>query len=136
MSRFVAGARPDAALGAGGADGDAVELAVVAAWRRVAEDLLAVQLLGDARAVASFNCVVFCTTSVRPPLSAVSSRSVCGVDARVDRLAFGRVDGDRVEEGVAAVQRRSHLAQRRGARRVGAVRDDRQRRALGASAAR
>ena len=52
------------------------------------------------------------------------------VDAGVDRLPVRRVDRDRVDEGVAAQQRRAHLAQRGVAGRVGAVGDDQQRRAL------
>ena len=52
------------------------------------------------------------------------------VDPRVDRLRLRRVDRDRVDERVAAQQRRSHLAQRGVARRVGAVGDHQQRGAL------
>src|SRR2546428_8280476 len=43
------------------------------------------------------------------------------VHASINRLRLGRVDRDRVSEPVAAEERRSHVSERGGAGRVGAV---------------
>ena len=102
---------------------------------RVAEHVLAVQLLGDAR--RRF-------VELRRVLHDLGAAAALGgdlaqrlrVDPRVDRLALGRIDGDRVDERVAAPQRRPHVAQRCGARRVGAVRDHQERGRAGACASR
>ena len=88
------------------------------------------------RAAASASCAEFCTISVRPPLSAVISRSAAAFDPGVDRLPVRRVDRDRVDERVAAPQRRPQLAQGRGAGGVGAVGDDQHRGALARRACR
>src|SRR5580765_5970594 len=125
----VAGARADAVVRPRDPDAQAVKLPVGAAPRRIPEDVLAVQLLGDAR--SGF-------VELRRVLHDLRAPAALGRDlperrrlaARVDRLPIGRVDRDRVHEGVAAAQRRPYLPQRRRARRVGAVRDHENRRAL------
>ena len=70
------------------------------------------------------------TTSVRPPLWPVISFRVFDVDPLGDRLRLRRVDRDRVDEGVAAHERRAEVVQRGVARGVGAVGDEHDRRAL------
>ena len=58
------------------------------------------------------------------------SRSASTLTRVLIGLSLGRIDRDRVDERVAAQERRPHVAQRRVARRVGAVGDDQERGAL------
>src|SRR4051812_41068604 len=99
----VAAARPHPIVRAGDAYPQAVELAVGAARRGVAEHVLAVQLLGDARRRL---------VELRRVLHDLGAAAALGGDLaqrrrvhpRVDRLPLRRVDGDGVDEGVAAAQ--------------------------------
>src|SRR5260221_8241794 len=118
----VAGARPHPVVRAGDVHAQAVELAVSRVRRRVAEHVLAVELLGDSRRrLVELRRVL---DDLGPPAALGGDLAQRRrVDPRVDWPAFRPVDRDRIDEGVAAPQRRPHLAQRRRARGVGAVRD-------------
>src|SRR4249919_3224601 len=99
----VAVAGPHPVVGAGGADPQAVELAVGAARRGVADHVLAVQLLGDPRRrLVELRRVLHDLGAAAALRGDLAQRR--RVDAGVDRLPVGRVDRDRVDEGVAAVQ--------------------------------
>ena len=82
------------------------------------------------RAAAPAISPVSCTTSVRPPLSPVISRSVSALSLALIAWRSVDVDRDRIHERFAPQQRRSHIAQRRVAGGVGTVGDDQQGRAL------
>src|SRR5476649_1305672 len=120
--RHVAVARAHPGVRLGDAHAQAVELSVRAVRRAEAEHVLAVELFGDPRRrLLELRRVL---DDQRAP--AALGRDLAQrrrVDACVDRLALWRVDRDRVDERVAAPQRGAHLAQRRRAGRVGAVRD-------------
>ena len=123
--RHIATPRPDAVRTAGDPDAQAVVLAVGGPCRREAEQILAVQLLGDAGGRGRE------TSRVTHHLGAAAA--VVGdlaqrvrVHARVDWLRRGRIDRNRVHEGIAAEQRRAHFLQGGVARGIGAIRDDHQ----------
>ena len=119
----VAIARPDPVPVAGDADADRVELAVAGLRRGIAEHVLVVQLLGDARGRRVE--VRGRADDFRPP--AALARDLVqrvDVDALGDRLRLRRVDRDGIDEGVGADQRRTQSVQRHVAGRVGAVGDE------------
>src|SRR5947199_39424 len=79
------------------------------ARRREAEEVLAVQLLGDPR--RRFGDLRRGLHHFGPAAALVGDLAQRRrVDSRVDRRSIGRVDGDGVDEGIAAQERRLHLA--------------------------
>ena len=81
-------------------------------------------------AVAVSRSAVSRTTSVRPPLWPVISFSVVTLTCLAIALRLRRVDGDGVDEGVAAHERGPQIVQRGVARGIVAVGDEHDRGAL------
>src|SRR4051812_32804415 len=99
----VALAGADAIVRAGHAHAQTVILAVRAARRRVTEDVLAVQLLGDPRrGLLDLRRVLHDLGPAAGLGRDLAQRR--GVDPGVDRLTLRRVHGDGIDEGVAAAQ--------------------------------
>ena len=106
-----------------------MKLAVAAVRRRVAEHVLVVQLVGNPPGRA--DQIVQASRHLRASAAVVGNLAKGSrIDVRVDGARLRRVDRDRVGERVAADQSRADVAQRRGTRRVGTVRDQQNRRPL------